>query len=638
MGRRLADPTNPVPALGVPLAGGRWGLLCSVGVQTSPGLWTLPSIKCNQPTRTQHPETGRSNNHVATAMTMPSETGVVCDSCSSGGGGGFAISKETSQNAINSLTKEDMGSQGSGGGVYCQIKAIRANPRESGHRSSGKWTSRYTNGSVVAPEVVGGVCTEGAEGNEPIRERRRVQSLRGEESRPALRSGSVSQSVSSHATPPRPCRMMKSSSPRLCGTCGRRQSQAPPTCMATACRRRMANQITESQTLPIPPRKKSVLPNQNRRDSPVLNTHTHTPPTPHTAVKNIQTQTQTLPSPHATQRTHTPPAKDAPVTPCPNTKDTQHTHTNTTDSEPRLPKLHQKETHTQTTDTHSHATKKHTATRKKTSSPATQSFPDRNTETSSDNQHSPPDSSIQVTPKPPPPVLLIGTKSSATPPLPPKHSPNPCHPAQVNTKPAPPVLQTQLKPIHLTPSLHPKTPPAQPMKSEDSKTPAPLKYAHTPHAPPAAHVAPKCNGAPGGLVLVQAGVQAGVPGGLQGCVSGGLHGHLHSVEESLLSNQEKIKVLLNVIQDLEKSKALSEGRCSYRTGQDINNCPTCQKTACIIYSVEHDFRQQEGRFQPVMETLDRDYDFPLPVTKPAPSHPSAKTRVKKLRKKCFWWL
>lgn len=38
-----------------------------------------------------------------------------------------------------------------------------------------------------------------------------------------------------------------------------------------------------------------------------------------------------------------------------------------------------------------------------------------------------------------------------------------------------------------------------------------------------------------------------------------LQGRLQSVEESLLSNQEKIKVLLNVIQDLEKSRALSEG-------------------------------------------------------------------------------
>ncbi|CDQ91519.1 unnamed protein product [Oncorhynchus mykiss] len=463
MGRRVADPTNPVPALGVPLAGGRWGPLCSVGVQTSPGLRTLPSIKLNQPTSTQHPET-RSNNHVTTVLTM-------------------------SQNAINSLTQDDMGSQGSGGGVYCQIKTIRTNPRESGHRSSGKRTSRYTNGSVVAPEVVGGVCTEGAEGNEPIRERRRVQSLRGEESRPVLRSGSVSHSVSSHATPPRPCRMM-TSSPRLCGTCGRRQSQAPPTCMATACRRRAASKITESQTLPNPPRKQSILLNQNRKDSPVLNTHT--PPTTHKAMKNTQTQTQTLPSPHTTQKTHTL-TKDSP-----------------------------KETHTQTADTHSHTTEKHTSRPNKSTrnTPATQPLPDKNT--SSDNQHTPPNSSTQVTPKPPPPVLLIGKKSSASAPLPPKTSPNPYHTVQVNPKPAPP-----------------------------------------------------CNGAPGGM--------AGIPGGVQGCVSGGLHGRLHSVEESLLSNQEKIKVLLNVIQDLEKSKALSEGRCSYRTGQDINNCPTCQKTACIIY-------------------------------------------------------
>lgn len=38
-----------------------------------------------------------------------------------------------------------------------------------------------------------------------------------------------------------------------------------------------------------------------------------------------------------------------------------------------------------------------------------------------------------------------------------------------------------------------------------------------------------------------------------------LQGRLQSVEESLLSNQEKIKVLLNVIQDLEKARALTEG-------------------------------------------------------------------------------
>ncbi|KYO39252.1 protein FAM196A [Alligator mississippiensis] len=84
-----------------------------------------------------------------------------------------------------------------------------------------------------------------------------------------------------------------------------------------------------------------------------------------------------------------------------------------------------------------------------------------------------------------------------------------------------------------------------------------------------------------------------------------LQGRLQSVEESLQSNQEKIKVLLNVIQDLEKARALSEGRNFYRTGQDLNNCSTCQNTACIIYSVEYDFRQQEGRFHQVLKKLDQ---------------------------------
>lgn len=60
--------------------------------------------------------------------------------------------------------------------------------------------------------------------------------------------------------------------------------------------------------------------------------------------------------------------------------------------------------------------------------------------------------------------------------------------------------------------------------------------------------------------------------------------------------------------------------------------------------MEHDFRQQEGRFQGVMEALDGEYDVPAPtLTKPAPApsssgRPSTKARVKKLRKKCFWWL
>ncbi|NXN60590.1 F196B protein, partial [Rynchops niger] len=124
-----------------------------------------------------------------------------------------------------------------------------------------------------------------------------------------------------------------------------------------------------------------------------------------------------------------------------------------------------------------------------------------------------------------------------------------------------------------------------------------------------------------------------------------LQGRLQSVEESLQSNQEKIKVLLNVIQDLEKSRALSEGRNFYHTGQDLNNCSTCQNTACIIYSVEYDFRQQEGRFHRILKTLDDAEQNPasdspqkLPSDHPAPEKKELRRKTKKVKRKCFWWI
>ncbi|KAJ8371721.1 hypothetical protein AAFF_G00302680 [Aldrovandia affinis] len=127
----------------------------------------------------------------------------------------------------------------------------------------------------------------------------------------------------------------------------------------------------------------------------------------------------------------------------------------------------------------------------------------------------------------------------------------------------------------------------------------------------------------------------------------GLQFRLHKVKHSVWANEEKIRTLLNIIQDLERNTALRQGRCSYRTGQDLNNCCICQKTACIIYSfslshppsVEHDFRQQEKGMLAILHSLEN---------KPLPSHSSTnkmnnsktktKTRVQKLRNKCFWWL
>uniref|UniRef100_A0A672RB62 Inhibitory synaptic factor 2A n=1 Tax=Sinocyclocheilus grahami TaxID=75366 RepID=A0A672RB62_SINGR len=57
---------------------------------------------------------------------------------------------------------------------------------------------------------------------------------------------------------------------------------------------------------------------------------------------------------------------------------------------------------------------------------------------------------------------------------------------------------------------------------------------------------------------------------------------LQAMENMISSSQETIKVLLGVIQELEKGEAHREG-LSYRTGQDTANCDTCRNSACIIY-------------------------------------------------------
>ncbi|TNN77727.1 Protein FAM196B [Liparis tanakae] len=598
MGRRAADPTNPVPALGVPLAGGRWGPLSSVGVQTSPGLRTIPSIKRHgsRPTDTRRPLT------TATDKTTTVEKGGLMRSDSNG----RPASKERSQNEINSLTQEDGGSQGSGSGVYCQIKTM--NPKDT----KDKRTARYTNGSVVASDAVGGVCTEAADGPELATERRRGQSLRGEGHRSVLKSGSVC--TTAHVTPPRPCRVMPTSPPSLCVTCGRRRSQITP--CTGACRRKAVSQITASQTLPNPPRK----PNQARKESAPDSKNADTA----SASTRASVKTSQIPQlSHTMPKTHSSHSSHA-----------SHTRSRTTESK-QQPRPHSadctyyKDSATQTTATHTHNTTDGSTAATQTQQPHTPSAettePHLTDTPKSDvanikhtEEHTHQHTSVRLSSKHPAPSLHGDSTSTD------KNSPKPAR-----SKPATPVAQTK------TPQETPNTP-----KQTSSQRIRLTDYAnqksksfedHT--LPCKTHLKAQCNGAPGGL---SAGPAGGAPRGLER--------QLHSVEENLQSNQEKIKVLLNVIQDLEKSKALSEGRSSYRTGQDINNCPTCQKTACIIYSVEHDFRQQEGRFHGVMEALEGEYDVPPPtLTKPTPAHSSsgrtsAKARVKKLRKKCFWWL
>ncbi|XP_042557262.1 inhibitory synaptic factor 2A [Dipodomys spectabilis] len=92
-----------------------------------------------------------------------------------------------------------------------------------------------------------------------------------------------------------------------------------------------------------------------------------------------------------------------------------------------------------------------------------------------------------------------------------------------------------------------------------------------------------------------------------------LKAQLQVMENLISSSQETIKVLLGVIQELEKGEAHREG-LSYRTGQDTANCDTCRNSACIIYSVELDFKQQEDKLQPVLKKL-----HPIEETQVVPS-------------------
>ncbi|XP_076015617.1 uncharacterized protein insyn2b [Genypterus blacodes] len=581
MGRRAADPTNPVPSLGVPLAGGRWGPLCSVGVQTSPGLRTLPSIKRHggHTTNAKQP-LNATTDKPATIKTGTAERG---ESKS------LPVSKETSQNEVNSLTQDDMGSQGSDGGVYCQIKAIQTNVKDT----SGKRTARYTNGSVVASDVLGGVCTEGNDAREAFQERRRVQSLRGEGQRSALKKGSVCTTV--HATPPRPCRVMAMPPLRLCATCGRRQSQMTP--CTGACRRRTGIQIRASQTLPNPARKQSTAANHVRKDSAIPDSQSN-PRNTATSLRSSQIPqlSHTIPKTHSSHSNHTPHVQSG------GNDSKQHKRPHSADF------TLYKDSATQTTDTYVHSTDSSVGTAH--TQPATEQPPA--------DKHQDDLSKIQDD------VHKNDTHSSHHSDS--QHSITPDSPEAPRSKPDTPIAETKntQETTTTTTTTVSQQPPSEalvPGKQNDRPLPC------------TTHVKAQCNGAPAGLL-----------GGRVGVAPRRLEKQLQSVEENLLSNREKIKVLLNVIQDLEKSKALSEGRSSYRTGQDINNCPTCQKTACIIYSVEHDFRQQEGRFQGVMEALEGEYgSLASTITKPVPAHsssmrPSAKARVKKLRKKCFWWL
>nr|XP_046267603.1 mucin-5AC-like [Scatophagus argus] len=140
-----------------------------------------------------------------------------------------------------------------------------------------------------------------------------------------------------------------------------------------------------------------------------------------------------------------------------------------------------------------------------------------------------------------------------------------------------------------------------------------------------------------------------LPPSPQCCKSATLQQRLETVEASLAANKDRITTLLNIIHDLETCHTPTRSRRCYKTGQDLKNCSTCQKTACIVYSVEYDFRQQERRFLEVLNhSARRNNAFSMHLSQPLnfsllrnviiKNFTKSKVKSKKLCKTLFKWL
>ncbi|XP_017267983.1 uncharacterized protein LOC108233803 [Kryptolebias marmoratus] len=108
-----------------------------------------------------------------------------------------------------------------------------------------------------------------------------------------------------------------------------------------------------------------------------------------------------------------------------------------------------------------------------------------------------------------------------------------------------------------------------------------------------------------------------LPPSPQCCKSAALEQRLKAVEANLAANKDRITTLLNIIHDLETISTPSSHRRCCKTGLDLKNCSTCQKTACIVYSVEYDFRRQERNFLEVLnQSGGGSKAFPAHLTQP----------------------
>ncbi|XP_067350890.1 uncharacterized protein [Channa argus] len=192
MGRRAADLTTPVPVLGVPaLVGVRgwkttggdgtggallqtWGLHCSVGVQTSPGISRPPthhSVQLTDTLSTPSDNITQTSNSYITKETEYKEILLLTKSdrekraILKQRSGESKTKKEVTFKALGGEVSEDVAcSQRNSSGTYCYARAIKTNPHFVGNpnnvRPKLKFAARYGNGSVVDSEVIGGISVD----------------------------------------------------------------------------------------------------------------------------------------------------------------------------------------------------------------------------------------------------------------------------------------------------------------------------------------------------------------------------------------------------------------------------------------------------------------------------------------------
>lgn len=245
MGRRAADLTTSVPVLGVPAlvgvrgwrttAGERTGgaLLqtcgpqSSIGVQTSPGISRLPiqhGVQLTGALSAPSDNVTQTPNSYITRETEYKEISLLtkCDKEKRAilklKSGESKTKKEVTFKALSHKASKDVTcSQKNSSGSYCYAKAIKTNPLFAGNVTGIKpklRSTRYTNGSVVDSEAIGGISvheadTEKRSSTSHNRNRTRLQGFYAERSVKALLVSGA-----------RPFRMPQ----KICSHCGGRQT------------------------------------------------------------------------------------------------------------------------------------------------------------------------------------------------------------------------------------------------------------------------------------------------------------------------------------------------------------------------------------------------------------------------------